>query len=287
MKYLKKGLMLLTATVVLSNFSFGQVYYSSSDWNTTKGNAVSHLHLNEIYGDPGFDISSALEEWILAGYPGTTTLKSATSKYNCHGYAHANAHEWFNNESVYGRFMVDDYEQFTPTKLGVGDSEANVPSQYGPIAFYMRKRSAFITESEKEAHELKIQEKVQALLNDTLTPENKFSVILANSESTVEHHIKSFLKLLDIRLTGDTGAKVVLSRLENETDQTYATILVYILKEINYKPAINEIARRILELDEKSYRLTDSILFSAFEELSRPDRKTYIEKLKQEAKTLL
>ncbi len=209
MKYIKKGLMLLTATAVLSNFSFD-----------------GGVHATELW-------------------------------------------------SKWGQAPL------------VSHSEANVPSQYGPIAFYMRKRSAFITESEKEAHELKIQEKVQALLNDTLTPENKFSVILANSESTVEHHIKSFLKLLDIRLTGDTGAKVVLSRLENETDQTYAIILVYILKEINYKPAINEIARRILELDEKSYRLTDTILFSAFEELSRPDRKTYIEKLKQEAKTLL
>lgn len=312
----------ISIVVLLASVANAGTYVTSIDWRTTKGNLVRHLHLKGE--DDARILHPLLADQVLRTWPSNTILKTATDNYNCHGYAHTNSHAWFNNDSVYGRFMQDDYYQFTPTKLKSGDivvygtldnalhsavvkstdggvratelwskwgkyplishNETNVPSEYGNIAFYMRKRSPILTEDDREVEIIEAREKTRSLLDKVLVQKSKFSVMLANSTDTVEHHIRSIPHLLELRLTGKVGAEIILERLKTETDAQYSAILIYLLKRMDYKSALPELARRVELLSGDSLDITDDLLFSTFEKLSKPNRKDYLQQLKQKAK---
>lgn len=148
----------------------------ANDYKTSKGTTVPHFH--HTGADGPYNDREALKRLVEQDYPPSKVVGDATDRYNCHGYAHAASHAWFEDVAI---FLQDDYEQFTPGTLQLGDIVVYekdgerthsgvitalhenkaveirskwgawplvrhlpdiVPEEYGGIRYYLRKRTA-------------------------------------------------------------------------------------------------------------------------------------------------
>lgn len=80
-----------------------------SDIFTTQGRKVPHFHLGHP-PMPNHDLTAAekaeLNQLVLDEHPDVVLLAQPTLRFNCHGFAYAAAHAWFNSPRM---FQQDDY----------------------------------------------------------------------------------------------------------------------------------------------------------------------------------
>ena len=92
-----------------------------SEIDTSMGRSVPHFHLGEP-GFPGPDFTAAekvqVNHLLLSEVPGVEIAGQPTRKFNCHGFAYAAAHAWFNSPRM---FQEDDYTLVEVEDVREGD----------------------------------------------------------------------------------------------------------------------------------------------------------------------
>jgi hypothetical protein len=87
---------------------------------TIKGRDVSHCHVPDSpcrdREMTAADLAAARE--VASHHPQAVELRPPSFDYNCHGYAYAKAHGWFNHPR---RLMDDNYDVFPLDNPRVGD----------------------------------------------------------------------------------------------------------------------------------------------------------------------
>ena len=91
-------------------------YNPNSDYKTSKGNIAPDQHWSG--DDDAYTLRSEIKRRIEQDFSGARVVRPSTRKYNCHGYAHAERHAWFD---YINQFIEDDYYPFTPGTLRVND----------------------------------------------------------------------------------------------------------------------------------------------------------------------
>lgn len=149
-------------------------YNQNTDFRTSKGNVAPDLHWSGK--DDAYEARAQLRKIVERDYSPARVVRPSTRKYNCHAFAHAGSHAWFNEIQ---KFLEDDYYPFTPGQLLIDDivvyvkngsithsakiislsgnvitqlrskwgawpevehGERNVPAEYGNIVYYLRRR---------------------------------------------------------------------------------------------------------------------------------------------------
>ena len=92
-----------------------------SDILTTQGRSVAHFHLGEP-PMPDHDLTAAekaeMNQAVTDEFPEVVIKRQPTAKFNCHGFAYASAHAWFNSPR---KFQQDDYTLVEFDDVRVGD----------------------------------------------------------------------------------------------------------------------------------------------------------------------
>jgi hypothetical protein len=91
-------------------------YVPQSDYKTSKGNVAPDFHWQGADATPAE--KAQLKSIVETQYRPAKVVRDATRTYNCHAFAHANRHAWFNQID---QFLKDDYYQYTPGQLRLND----------------------------------------------------------------------------------------------------------------------------------------------------------------------
>lgn len=80
-------------------------------FNTSQGNDVPHCHIpnypcEEHNHTPAE--AQAARDWMAVHFPNADEIRVPSLRYNCHGYAYADAHGWFNYPDL---FIADDFSE--------------------------------------------------------------------------------------------------------------------------------------------------------------------------------
>ncbi|MCS6595297.1 DUF7689 domain-containing protein [Bacillus cereus] len=284
-------------------------YEPKSDFKTSKGNVAPDFHWNG--SDDTYRDRDQIKNLIERDYRPAQVLSPATRTYNCHGYAHANSHAWFNEIK---QFLEDDYEPFTPGRLRIGDivvyvkdnavthsavihelnnnvivklkskwgawsevmhGKNNVPAVYGDIVYYLRKRGTFL---DMEAKEIKIEKhkKIEKLIYSLTSKEKINELLLANTYETAENIISKSSQITELKLYGDIAGEILTEHLR-KSDYEASILLTVALKYLDYKKALPVISQKLLELNnESNYTINEYLLLKSFDSLSREDKHDYI-----------
>ncbi|HEY0319573.1 MAG TPA: hypothetical protein VGC66_01240 [Pyrinomonadaceae bacterium] len=88
-----------------------------SVFKTSKGRAVKHFHVtaaNELTPT----LVQAARNLIKKEHPNVIEIQAPTCRYNCHGFAYADSHGWFDYAT---KFISDDYEEVDMDSPHEGD----------------------------------------------------------------------------------------------------------------------------------------------------------------------
>ena len=69
-------------------------YSAKSDYRTTKGNVAPDFHWSG--SDDTYNDRARIKRVVESEFRPARVVRPATRKYNCHAYAHAGRHAWFN-----------------------------------------------------------------------------------------------------------------------------------------------------------------------------------------------
>jgi len=221
-------------------------YNANNDYRTSKGNIAPDFHWSGT--DDAYNAREQLKRTVESDYSPARVVRSATRKYNCHAYGHANRHAWFNDIK---RFIEDDYYPFTPGTLRVNDivvyvkddaithsakiislngnsisklrskwgawpevehGATNVPSVYGSIVYYLRKRQNLLDENPEFIEEVAM-ERISDLIESLSTEEKEFELLLANTPEMALRIVKGFPEVMELVLHGDDAADLIFKAI--------------------------------------------------------------------------
>lgn len=233
-------------------------YNNATDWQTSKGKVVVHKHLSSP--DNAAANTAAIEQQVRNQYPGAVPIMPATERYNCHAYAHANSHAWFDTPAD---FLADDCVKVTgPLAIQPGDryiyaasgvithsavvlraqagqpvvfqskwgawpvvehGERNVPSAYGAVIAIYRRRGAL---SEQDAT-MSDEEGQTAELLKTFTSEERLQELgLASSPQVVELIVRSWPEFASLVLEGPAAEPSIESAIELATGSDLTPLVI-------------------------------------------------------------
>lgn len=86
-----------------------------AEFKTGNGRPVTHQH-SEVFLSA--QTVEAAREWLERNFPNVRVIRSASCRYNCHGFAFAQRHAWF---SSVDRFLADDYRLVNMSEARIGD----------------------------------------------------------------------------------------------------------------------------------------------------------------------
>ena len=282
-------------------------YKPYSDWQTSKGNIAPHFHWN------GQDMSpqdkKRLRYTVEREYLGARVLRDATYVYNCHGYAHAARHAWFDDIT---QFVEDDYYPFTPGTLFVGDivvysdgyilthsavisrlsgnsivevrskwgqwpeilhAPETVPNEYGSIMYYLRRRGTRTTE-EIEPSEDAVRERIEDLLISVAREERLERIALASTPAMARSIVARFPEMGELQLYGSKAGPAIRDRLADAEGGELA-VLAYAIEMLCYVDALPVLAARVADLPKDgAVSVSEVLLLSAFERLNTADRRS-------------
>lgn len=277
-------------------------YTANSDYRTSKGNVAPDLHWSGPDTTP--QQQQALKAKVESEYSPAQVVRDATLTYNCHSFAHANRHAWFNEIT---QFLRDDYSQFTPGTLRVGDvvvyvkngelthsgviTQLNnnrpteirskwgawpevvhpperVPVDYGSITYYLRRRDSMVA-SDPEILSINPSEKVDDLIYSLLSDEHKAILLLASTNKVANLIIAGFPEVTELQLYSDMAGPA-LEKLIDEADVDSLAILAVTLHKIGYANALPKLAARVSSLSKGSaFELSELVVCEAFDALLR------------------
>ncbi len=241
-------------------------YNANNDYRTSKGNIAPDFHWSGT--DDAYNAREQLKRKVESDYSPARVVRPATRKYNCHAYGHANRHAWFNEIK---RFIEDDYYPFTPGRLQVGDivvyvkdnaithsakiislsgnsisklrskwgawpevehGETNVPSIYGSIVYYLRKRQNLLEENPQFIEE-EGMERISDLIESLITEDREFELMLANTPEMAISIVKSFPEVTELVLYGDDTIDLISKAIaEQELSVDKSLPLLIVLADI-------------------------------------------------------
>jgi hypothetical protein len=97
-------------------------------YDTSQGHSVPHCHVPSFpCHDRNFthDEIQIARDWVSNNFPNTVEVRAPSWKYNCHGYAYAHAHGWFDDPSL---FIEDDFSEVPLSKA----------AKKGDVVIYMK-----------------------------------------------------------------------------------------------------------------------------------------------------
>ena len=269
-------------------------YSPNSDWRTSKNNIAPDAHWSGT--DDTYNIRAQLKAMVEKNYPGAAVVRDATRTYNCHAYVHAQRHAWFNDIAP---FLNDDYYPFTPGQLQLNDAvvyvkdaqithsgfiiqlngnqiikvrskwgawpevehpPTSVPTVYGSIVYYLRRRSGAMIESELLDKELsnRIDDLIYQLTNDDAIAE----YLLASTPAVAEAIVRSKAAFQELTLFGRAGSKHVAQRLQ-ETRGAALLPLALAVAENPTPEGKKGLARAFLAMNEGERQSTEGFAISA------------------------
>lgn len=283
-----------------------ETYTPQQDFSTTMGRVVPDGHLTSGEWSP--TEKAQHKETVENGFPGAIVVREATKTYNCHAFAHAGRHAWFNDPVP---FMEDDYLQSTPAHLQVGDAvvymtggvhthsgvitqvtaggqaqqvrskwgkwpevlhaPTNVPADYGSIVYYLRRKSLkAMPEDEALALEMKAVEQIDDLIF-MVTGEGRLqSLDLASSHAAAERAVTGFPEVSLLAQYGRAAAQRILERLESFTPRQRIP-LIFVLARLRHQEALPVVVALVARIDPDAFSpVEDGLLVSAFYALQTP-----------------
>lgn len=90
-------------------------------FDTSKGRSVDHCHVPHFScNDRNMTAAETREarDWMTRNFPNNVELRVANWRYNCHGYAYADAHAWFDYPEL---FIADDFLEVSLASPKKGD----------------------------------------------------------------------------------------------------------------------------------------------------------------------
>lgn len=274
-------------------------YSNGNDFLTSKGNPAPDFHLTSA------DYTAAEKAQLKAEYERVHSpakvVADATYRYNCHAFAHAARHAWFNDITP---FLRDDYFQYTPGQLMVGDvcvyvkdnviqhsavitrvtapniilevqskwgrapellhSPTNVPRDYGTIKYYLRKRTAFMKQDlTEEMNNLLMESLVFSLTGD----EHLRAIETASTIESMVHIINSFPEIPALQLHGDIARAKLIETLAACND---SRVMIYAiaLARIGGAEALDAIGKKMPEYEkDDGFTLEGLILLQAYDRI--------------------
>lgn len=288
-------------------------YQPNTDYRTSKGNVAPDFHLSSPDFTP--QEKEQLRRQIEQQFPGARAVRDPTKTYNCHAYAHAQGHAWFNDIRP---FLQDDYYPFTPGTLRVDDivvyvkddqithsgviktlngntivevrskwgqapemvhAPNNVPSVYGPIVYYLRRRGTLLMDTH-EPTEDNLRDKVDDLLYAATRSDRLAELVFANTFLVAEKILSGLPELTELALYGNIASEQVVKRLSDATDDELLPLLVAV-RNLFITDALPIIANRVAGLnDDDSVSMNEYFLLSTFEAL-------HIQSIAQRKRTLI
>lgn len=275
-------------------------YTPKTDYKTSKGNVAPDGHLANA--DYSSSEKAQLKQIVERDFPGARVVRDATGSYNCHAYAHAGRHAWFNDIT---RFIEDDYYPFTPGTLRVNDvvvyvkdnsithsgfikqlngntivdirskwgawpeivhAPTTVPDVYGSIVYYLRKRGTRFMDILEPTDE-ELQDKVEDLMFALTSAGHLNEIELASTPSVARQIVAGFPEIPELMLYGSLAGKALVDRFMNADDDELPP-LAYAIQSLGYADALPAVANKIAALaDDDTISTTEHFLFSAFEAL--------------------
>jgi hypothetical protein len=275
-------------------------YNPQSDYRTSKGNTAPDFHLQSGESTP--TQITQFKNYVETQFNPAKVVRDATASYNCHAFAHANRHAWFNEIT---KFLEDDYYQFTPGQLRVGDvcvyvkggelshsavitvlagntivelrskwgqmpevlhGPTNVPDVYGSIVYYLRKRGTKLIDMDEPTNE-DFDNKVDDLLY-SLTMEEKITLLkLASTPSVIKTILNEFSEFTELKLYGSIAGQKIIDYIAKSDDESLI-ILSFAALKIGYTPAIYAIAEKIIATKSTNFiDFKTAVLFEIFNSL--------------------
>lgn len=277
-------------------------YSANSDFRTSKGNVAPDFHWSGT--DDAYQQRQALKNQVESQYSPARVVRDATRTYNCHAFAHANRHAWFNEIT---QFLRDDYYQFTPGTLRVGDvvvyvkngelthsgvitqlsnnrpteirskwgawpevthPPERVPDIYGPITYYLRRRETMLA-SDPEFASFNPSEKVDDLVYSLLSDERKTELLLASTVRVSELIISNFPEVAQLQFHSEVAGPVLEGRIA-DADLDSLAIIAVTLRKIGYSNALPKLAARVSTLGgDPTFEISELTVCGAFDALLR------------------
>lgn len=222
-------------------------YNPNSDWKTSKGNVAADSHWSGL--DDAAAAHAQLKAEVERNYAGAVVVGTATRNYNCHAFVHASSHAWFND---IGPFLRDDYYQFTPGTLQLNDAvvyvkdgqithsgfivqlaannilkirskwgayplvehpPTSVPSIYGSIVYYLRRRSAAIL-GDSEVVDGAAEVDIGNLISAMLGPERVKDLWLASTPQLAEKIVLGWPEFIALQVRGGLSMHIFIEELK-------------------------------------------------------------------------
>lgn len=298
-------------------------YTPNSDYRTTQGNVAPDAHWSGP--DDAYAAREQLKREVESQYSGTVVVRDATRTYNCHAYVHAQRHAWFDDIT---KFIEDDYYPFTPGTLRINDAvvyvkdnqithsgyiiglnnnqitkvrskwgaypevehpPGSVPSIYGSIVYYLRRRGTRLMDS-NEPDDTQLSDKVDDLIYQITSSERIRQLWLASTPSIAEKIALGFPEVTELSLYGKLG-KSALTRAIAELDDDRAIPVLVALKTMRVQECLPVLAEKVAKLqDGATFSPTDYILLSTFDSIANGmeySTETVRARLKQAGQSLL
>ncbi len=276
-------------------------YRANNDFKTSKGNVAPDGHLASA--DYTSTEKARIKRAVEQQFPGARVVRDATGTYNCHAYAHARRHAWFNDIT---RFLEDDYYPFTPGTLRVDDvvvyvknnsiqhsgfikslsgntireirskwgpapevvhTPTNVPKSYGSIVYYLRKRGTQFMDVPEPTDE-DLQDKVEDLLFALTSEDHINALAFASTPTAAQQIVAEFPEISELMLYGSLAGKALLDRFTKAADEELPP-LTYAIQSLGYVEALPAIAKKVAALpDDDTVSIQDHFLLSGFEALN-------------------
>jgi hypothetical protein len=253
-----------------------------TSYTTSQGRQVEHCHIVPCFpreltqGEKNY-----IRQLLSREHPNVGVAAEATRAYNCHGYAHAQSHGWFNDPTP---FIADDYLQQTVAQPFVGDvvvymsngihthsavvtavssssiSElrskwgqfplvihtlTDVPAEYGTAVYLLRRRpGAIVRDVDGDAE--KAREAVRQALANLQRPEVYSKLLLASTPTVVRAIVADLPGVEDIIRIGQVAHPEVVKFFEDaarEENDAVCAIALFLIERMRIEQAAISIAR--------------------------------------------
>lgn len=225
-------------------------YNANNDYRTSKGNVAPDYHWSGT--DDTYNDRDQIKRVVERDFSPAQVVRPATRKYNCHAYAHAGSHAWFDEIT---KFLEDDYYPFTPGTLLVNDicvyvksgqithsakivqlngnqivnlrskwgawpevihAPNNVPNVYGSIVYYLRKRSRLV-EDNPDFFTSDAMENIYDLIEELQSEEARMSLQLASTSNVAIAIAREQPALVGLLLHGDDAVAPLSEYLASDS----------------------------------------------------------------------
>lgn len=256
-------------------------YTQKSHFSTSKGNIAPDLHWTGH--DDAYAERNKMKRHIEQNYGSARVVRAATRTYNCHGYAHAARHAWFN---YIDQFLKDDYFPFTPGTLQLNDivvyekggekahsgiitqlsgnsiqrlrskwgawsevthQPSEVPDAYGSIRWYLRRRDALLL-SDQEYFEVTAPNAIDDLIEVLSDESIQQKLALASSPDVALAICHTLPEIAGLTLYGELTQEKLMEKLQVAESFEAALPILVALSKNPPSNAIKPSASKLVEL---------------------------------------